>query len=67
MKKDIHPKYVSCNVICACGNKFETRAFAEQLKIEICNVCHPFFTGKMKMLDAEGRVERFKRKYAPKN
>jgi len=64
MKKDIHPKYVACEVICACGNKFATRSFTEQQKIEICNVCHPFYTGKMKLLDTEGRVERFNRKYA---
>lgn len=64
MKKDIHPEYVKLEVICACGNKFQTRGFTSQLKIEICNVCHPFFTGKMKLLDTEGRVERFNRKYA---
>ncbi len=64
MKKDIHPEYIKCQVICACGNKFETRAFTGEQKIEICNICHPFFTGKMKLLDTEGRVERFNRKYA---
>lgn len=64
MKKDIHPEYKKCLVSCACGNKFETRASMGDLKIEICNVCHPFFTGKMKLIDAEGRVERFNRKYA---
>ncbi len=64
MKKDIHPKYETCNVSCACGNKFETRSVKSEIKIEICNVCHPFFTGKMKLLDTEGRVDRFNKKYA---
>ena len=63
MKADIHPNYVECNVSCACGNKFTTRATQEVIKIEICNVCHPFFTGKQKIVDTAGRVERFKRKY----
>ena len=63
MKADIHPNYVECNVSCACGNKFVTRATQEVIKIEICNVCHPFFTGKQKIVDTAGRVERFNRKY----
>jgi len=66
MKKDIHPKYVTCHVNCACGNKFETRGFTEKLTIDICSACHPFYTGKMKLLDAEGRVDRFNRKYGKK-
>lgn len=66
MRADIHPKIVQCNVSCACGNKFKTRALQSEMKIDICNVCHPFFTGKMKMLDTEGRVERFNKKYARK-
>ncbi len=64
MKKDIHPKYGPCAVTCACGNKFDTRSFFETLKVDICNVCHPFFTGKIKLLDTEGRVDRFNKKYA---
>ena len=65
MKKDIHPKYGPTSVQCACGNKFETRSgLGEKLAIDICNVCHPFFTGKMKLLDTEGRVDRFNKKYA---
>jgi len=63
MKADIHPNYVECSVSCACGNKFTTRATQEEIRIEICNVCHPFFTGKQKIVDTAGRVERFKRKY----
>ncbi len=66
MKKDIHPKYVTCNVSCACGNRFETRSHLAEIKVDICNVCHPFFTGKMKLIDTEGRVERFNKKYARK-
>jgi len=67
MKDKIHPKYVNCAVRCACGNAFETRAFTESLKIDICSACHPFFTGKMKLLDTEGRVDRFNKKYGKKN
>ncbi len=64
MKKEIHPKYETCSVTCACGNRFETRSVKSEIKVEICNVCHPFFTGKMKLLDTEGRVDRFNKKYA---
>ena len=64
MKKDIHPKYSTSNVRCACTNQFSTRGVIPELKIDICNVCHPFYTGKMKLLDTEGRVERFNKKYA---
>ncbi len=67
MKADIHPKITECNVVCACGNKFKTRALQGDMKIDICNVCHPFFTGKLKMLDTEGRVQRFNRKYGKKS
>ena len=66
MKKDIHPKYGTSNISCACGNKFTTRGTIPELKVDICNVCHPFFTGKMKLIDTEGRVERFNKKYARK-
>jgi len=65
MKKEIHPKYTKTNVVCACGNKFETGScMGESLKLDICNVCHPFFTGKQKVLDTEGRVDRFNKKYS---
>lgn len=65
MKKDIHPKYTKTSVNCACGNNFETGScLGETLKVDICNVCHPFFTGKQKVLDTEGRVSLFNKKYA---
>lgn len=64
MKKDIHPNYVPCTISCACGNSFETRATKPEIHIEICSSCHPFFTGKQKFVDSEGRVERFQKKYA---
>lgn len=64
MKKDIHPKYVEAKVHCACGNTFTTRATIPAINVEICSACHPFYTGKQKFIDSEGRVERFQRKYA---
>jgi large subunit ribosomal protein L31 len=66
MKKDIHPKYETCTINCACGNTFKTRATFGDMKIDICNVCHPFFSGKVKLVDTEGRVDRFKKKYGSK-
>jgi large subunit ribosomal protein L31 len=63
MKDDIHPKYVECSVTCACGNHFTTRATVEEIKVDICNVCHPFYTGKQKYVDTTGRVERFQKKF----
>ncbi len=64
MKKDIHPKVKACSVKCTgCGNEFETLSIKESIIVSICNACHPFFTGSKKMLDTEGRVEAFKRKY----
>ncbi len=63
MKKDIHPEYVPATVSCACGNSFETRATKAKINVEICSSCHPFYTGKQKFVDSEGRVERFQRKY----
>lgn len=64
MKADIHPKYDIIKVICACGNSFETRStLREELHVEICSACHPFYTGKQKIVDTEGRVGRFKQKY----
>lgn len=64
MRKDIHPDYVACTVKCACGNTFETRAIKPAINVEICSNCHPFFTGKQKFVDSEGRVERFRKRYA---
>jgi len=63
MKKDIHPKYGKSIISCACGNSFETGSTKEKMKIEICSECHPFFTGKQKIVDTAGRVERFNKKY----
>ena len=63
MKKDIHPKYVKTTVTCACGNRFETRSTMAEIKVDICNVCHPFYTGKQKFVDTAGRVERFQKKF----
>jgi large subunit ribosomal protein L31 len=64
MKKDIHPNYIEANVRCACGNEFSTGSTKEKIRVEICSKCHPFFTGKQKLIDTAGRVERFRRKYA---
>ncbi len=66
MKQGIHPQYNETTVKCACGNVIETRATKENIKIEICSSCHPFYTGKHKLLDTEGRVERFLNKYKKK-
>ena len=63
MKKDIHPKYVETTVTCACGNVIETRSTSENIRVEICSQCHPFFTGKQKLIDSAGRVERFQKKF----
>jgi large subunit ribosomal protein L31 len=67
MKTDIHPKYARCDVTCACGNKFVTRATQESLHVDICAACHPFFTGKQKFVDTAGRVEKFRRRYGMKS
>jgi large subunit ribosomal protein L31 len=65
MKPEIHPNYTDLNVICACGNKFQTRStMKEDLHVEICSECHPFFTGKQKLVDTAGRVDRFNKRYA---
>jgi len=66
MKKDIHPKYIECEVSCSCGNKFKTRSTEPKLHVEICAECHPFYSGKQKFVDTGGRVERFQRKYGLK-
>ena len=63
MKKDIHPGYTQTDVKCACGNRFETRSTVKEIKVDICNACHPFYTGKQKFVDATGRVERFQKKF----
>jgi large subunit ribosomal protein L31 len=63
MKPEIHPKYNQTKVTCACGNEFETGSVRENLKVEICSECHPFYTGKQKFIDVGGRVDRFKKKY----
>jgi large subunit ribosomal protein L31 len=67
MKKDIHPEYQKATVHCACGSEFETSSTLKEIKVEICSQCHPFFTGKQKLIDTAGRVERFKNKYAKFN
>lgn len=63
MKDSIHPKYFDCQVTCGCGTTFKTRATVKEMRIEICSVCHPFFSGKQKFVDAAGRVDRFKKRY----
>ncbi len=64
MKQDIHPEYVVATVRCSCGNTFTTRSTRSDLRVEICSNCHPFYTGKQKLVDTGGRVERFQRRYA---
>ena len=63
MKAKIHPEYQDCNVNCACGNVVQTRSTRDDYKVEICSSCHPFFTGKQKLIDTAGRVERFNKRY----
>lgn len=63
MKQGIHPDYKKAIVKCACGNTFETGSVVDEIKVEICSECHPFFTGKQKFIDKGGRVDRFKKKY----
>jgi large subunit ribosomal protein L31 len=65
MKKGIHPAYHDVTVVCACGHTFKTRSTKKDLRIEICAECHPYFTGKQKLVDTAGRVERFQRRYQP--
>lgn len=66
MKKDVHPAYYKAKVTCACGNSFEVGSTRERLEVEICSNCHPFYTGNTKVVDAAGRVEKFKRRLAKK-
>ncbi len=63
MKQGIHPDYMPATVACACGNRFETMATISDVHVEICSVCHPFYTGKQRLVDTAGRVDRFKKKY----
>ncbi len=64
MKPDIHPKYNLCEVSCVCGNAFQTRSVKPAIKVDICSVCHPFYTGKQKLIDTAGRVEKFNKKFS---
>jgi len=64
MKQGIHPEYQIATVHCSCGNTFQTRSTTSELRVEICSNCHPFYTGKQKLVDTGGRVERFQRRYA---
>jgi large subunit ribosomal protein L31 len=64
MKPEIHPKYQRLTVVCACGNSWETRSTSPSIHVEICSRCHPFYTGKQKLIDTAGRVERFQRRYS---
>ena len=64
MKKDIHPQFAETTIKCACGNVLEVGSTASEIRVEICSSCHPFFTGKQKLIDTAGRIERFRKKYA---
>lgn len=64
MKNDIHPNYSETKVTCGCGNTFQTRSIRKELRVDICNVCHPFYTGKLKFVDTAGRIEKFQTKFA---
>ena len=64
MKQGIHPEYIETTISCVCGNVIKTRSTKKDIKVEICSKCHPFMTGKQKIMDTAGRVERFKKKYA---
>ena len=63
MKEGIHPKYVESKVICSCGETFMTRSTVPEIRVEVCSACHPFYTGRQKLVDTAGRVERFNKKY----
>ncbi len=64
LKKDIHPKYDRCTVVCACGNTFETRSTLPEIRVSVCSECHPFYTGKRGRMAEAGQVEKFQKKYA---
>ena len=63
MKEGIHPKYEAAQVTCACGNTFETKSTKPEIRVEVCNKCHPFYSGKQKLVDSGGRVDRFKKRF----
>lgn len=63
MKEGIHPKYAVVTVTCACGHSFQTRSTRDELSVDICSMCHPFYTGKQRLVDTAGRIDRFRRKY----
>ena len=67
MKENIHPKYEKTTITCACGNVIETGSTKSNIRVEICSKCHPFFTGKQKLVDTGGRVDRFKKRYGIEN
>ena len=67
MKEGIHPKYQESTVSCSCGNTFQTRSVLNEIKVAICSACHPFYTGTQKLVDTQGRVERFKKRYGIKS
>ncbi len=64
MQADIHPKYYDTDVHCGCGNRFIVRSTRKELKLDICNACHPFYTGKLKFVDTAGRIDKFKKKFS---
>ena len=64
MKDGIHPNYLETSVTCGCGNTFQTRSIRTELKIDVCSECHPFYTGKLKFVDAAGRIDKFQKKFA---
>ena len=66
MKEKIHPQYKEVKIVCACGEAFMTKSTRSNIRVDICSKCHPFFTGKQKIVDAEGRVEKFRKKYLKK-
>ena len=66
MKKGIHPRSVECKVSCACGNEFVTKSTKEEIRLDICNECHPFYTGSQRNVDTAGRIEKFKARYNKK-
>ncbi len=66
MKKDIHPEYIDAEISCACGNVVKTRSTVTKMHVNLCSACHPFFTGSAKLVDTEGRVDRFNKRYAKK-
>jgi len=66
MKAGIHPEYVDAKIVCACGSVVETRSVKPEIRVEICSACHPFYTGKRKIVDTEGRVEKFMQRYGMK-